>query len=443
MTRQSPDLDPETRGDESPASAAAVGLVAALLLMTVAMVVPAVAGWDVRIGFPPLFAHWMPRVGPGTPSAAALAVLGVLYGERVSRRLSWRRLLLLVWLAGLAWLFSLALVDGRLGVSSHLDTDDFLQVARTHPDVSTLLHEFVGRIPLGPQGWPTHVAGHPPGALLFFVLLVSLGLGGSLAVGLVITLLASTIPLAVLTTVRALGDERAARLSAPFVVLAPAAISEAVSADAIYTCVAAWGLAALAAGATRRSLTWSLLAGVLLGACLLMSYGLALLAILALAVMVAARSYRPLLPAGAGAIVVVLTFWVGGFSLWEAYPAIHQRYWAGVASERPAAYWLWGDLAALCFSAGPMLGAAVGSWAARAKDGDLRVVGLLGGAALAAVAAADLSLMSKAEVERIWLPFVPWLLLLCAALPRRWRRPALAVQVALALVVQHLFLTGW
>ena len=47
--------------------------------------------------------------------------------------------------------------------------------------------------------------------------------------------------------------------------------------------------------------------------------------------------------------------------------------------------------------------------------------------------------MSKGEVERIWLPFVPWLLLSTArCCPRRWRRPALAVQVVFALVVQHL-----
>ena len=59
------------------------------------------------------------------------------------------------------------------------------------------------------------------------------------------------------------------------------------------------------------------------------------------------------------------------------------------------------------------------------------------------VLAADLSQMSKAEVERIWLPFVPWLLISCALLPERWRRVGLAVQVVTALVVQHLLFTGW
>ena len=62
---------------------------------------------------------------------------------------------------------------------------------------------------------------------------------------------------------------------------------------------------------------------------------------------------------------------------------------------------------------------------------------LLPAAALAAVALADLSGMSKAEVERIWLPFVPWVLLATATLaPRRLLRPLLAVQAALALAVE-------
>ena len=51
--------------------------------------------------------------------------------------------------------------------------------------------------------------------------------------------------------------------------------------------------------------------------------------------------------------------------------------------------------------------------------------------------------MSKAEVERIWLPFVPWLLVSTALLPERWRRSGLVVQVVVALLVQHLLYTVW
>jgi hypothetical protein len=70
-----------------------------------------------------------------------------------------------------------------------------------------------------------------------------------------------------------------------------------------------------------------------------------------------------------------------------------------------------------------------------------RAVAVLPLAAFAAVLAADLSGLSKAEVERIWLPFAVWLPAGAALLPhpRRW----LAVQAATALLINHLLLTGW
>ena len=93
-------------------------------------------------------------------------------------------------------------------------------------------------------------------------------------------------------------------------------------------------------------------------------------------------------------------------------------------------------------ASGPVLGTALGHLAQRRLDAD-RVVLLLVAGAAAAVLVADLSRMSKAEVERIWLPFLPWLLLATAVLPDRWVRPALAVQVGAALLVQHLLYTSW
>ncbi|MEU3416868.1 hypothetical protein ABZ760_37560, partial [Streptomyces sp. NPDC006658] len=55
--------------------------------------------------------------------------------------------------------------------------------------------------------------------------------------------------------------------------------------------------------------------------------------------------------------------------------------------------------------------------------------------------AADLSGMSKAETERIWLPFAMWLVAACAFLPRP--RGWLAAQAVLALLLNHLLFTGW
>jgi hypothetical protein len=269
---------------------------------------------------------------------------------------------------------------------------------------------------------------------------VRLGLGGDLAAGVVVTVLAATTAVAVLVTLRALGAEDVARLAAPFLVLTPAAVFMAVSADALVGTVMAWGLASLAL-ATRR-LWWAMPAGLLLGYGVLMSYGMPLMGLVALAVLVAGRSWRPLAVAAAAALVVVLAAAAGGFSWWDAYPVLRERYYDGVARDRPQSYWWYGDLAALVVCAGPLLlpGLAV---AATRSFRSFRVPLLLVGAAVLAVVLADASAMSKAEVERIWLPFVPWLTISFALLPEGWRRWGLGAQVVAALLVQHLFYTVW
>jgi hypothetical protein len=435
-----------------------VGLALTAALVVLAFALPHWLGWEVWSRaprsvrpdeVPPLHGYWQPTpFGPGTATAVLLAVAAWRWGPALAERLSWRRLLVVAYVAGLAWLLALALVDGTDGLSRQLGNPyEYLRTARAVDDVSTLLHGYVDRIPISaPDAWPTHVAGHPPGMLLVFVALVRIGLGGDLAAGVVVTVLAASTALAVLVTVRTLGSERLARRAAPFLVLAPAAVFMAVSADALLAAVCAWGVAALAVGATTRrrpaAVGWSVLAGLLLGYAVLMSYGAGLVGLVALAVLVAARRWWPLPVAAASALAVVLAFAAAGFAWWEAWPVLHDRYWAGIAADRPATYWLWGNLAALAVCAGPLLGAAVGQLLGSARSAD-RVVRLLCGGGLAAVAVADLSLMSKAEVERIWLPFVPWLLLATAVLPARWRRWGLALQLATALVVQHLLYTSW
>jgi hypothetical protein len=320
-------------------------------------------------------------------------------------------------------------------------------------DPITLLHEYVSRIPLhSADHWPVHVAGHPPGALLFFVALVHVGLGSGLAAGAAVTVIAATTPVAVLLTLRTLGAETAARRAAPTLVLGPAAVWMAVSADAVFAAFAAWGLCclALSARASTRGTTiaWALSAGLALGCCVMMSYGLPVLGILALAVLVAARSWRPLPWALGTALAIVLGFAAGGFVWWDAYPVLVRRYYDGVQTSRPYSYWVWGDLAALGFSAGPMVGSAVAAGITRARDAlrapsQTRTVVLITLAAVACVVVADLSGMSKAEVERIWLPFEPWMLVAVSLLSARWRRMGLGLQLALALLVQHLLFTGW
>jgi hypothetical protein len=51
--------------------------------------------------------------------------------------------------------------------------------------------------------------------------------------------------------------------------------------------------------------------------------------------------------------------------------------------------------------------------------------------------------MSKAEVERIWLPFVPWVLLATSALPRGAARGWLAANVGTALALEVAVTQPW
>ena len=367
-------------------------------------------------------------------------------------RAPWRYLLLGSFVVAGAWMVSLATVDGLDGIGVILDTQyEYLRTARGVTDFGATLREYIARIPLDSvDNWPVHIAGHPPGALLFFVVLVQLGLGSGLAAGFVVIVVAATTPVAVLLTLRRLGAEQGARLAAPFLVMGPAAIWMAVSGDAMFGAFAAWGLCCLAFAATsprmRGIAGWAIAAGLLLGYCVMLSYGLPLLGILAVAVLVIARTWKPLPWAFVAAVAVVLAFVAGGFVWWDAYPVLVERYWDGIATRRPITYWIWGNLAALAFSAGPLVGAAVAvaiRGAAPIRSVLSRPIVILALAASLTILAADLSGMSKAEVERIWLPFVPWLLVGTALLPERWRRPGFTIQVVFALIVQHLLFTGW
>lgn len=187
---------------------------------------------------------------------------------------------------------------------------------------------------------------------------------------------------------------------------------------------------------------WSVVAGLLLGYCVMLSYGLPLLGVLALAVLLVARSWWPLPLAAVSAVAVVLAFAVGGFAWWEAYPVLVDRYYEGIATDRPASYWMWGNLAALAFSAGPLLGAGLAVLVAGGRRSD-RTLRLLAGAGFLTILLADVSQMSKAEVERIWLPFIPWMTLSLVLLPYAWRRWGLGLQLVAALLLQHLVYTSW
>ncbi|MET7452186.1 hypothetical protein ABZT03_09880 [Streptomyces sp. NPDC005574] len=443
---------------------------AALLVVTAAVVGGAVQHRDgsLRVNWPPLLADWDPHVGPGTPAAIAVAAAVVAYGPSLAARLSWRRLLLAGWAAGLAWTWSLALVDGWYrGIAEQLTTrSEYLPVVGRFRDIPATLRDFTGHILIdSPDNWPAHVAGHPPGATLTFVLLDRIGLGGGGWAGTWCITAGTTAAVAVLVALRALAGEALARRAAPFLVLAPAAVWVGTSADGYFAAVAAWALALLALAVTghRPALTGAA-SGLLLGLTAYLSYGLTLIAVIAAAVLVlGTHRTRPLLFAAAGCVVVPAAFTLVGFDWWEAYRLLVRRYHQGAGGVRPYGYWVWANLACAAVITGPATAAGLrrtGIALAGARGGrdfagprggpalagprggrpEFRLA-LLVGAALVALLAADLSGMSKAETERIWLPFAMWLLPACAFLtrPRAW----LLAQAVLALLVNHVLRTGW
>ncbi|MGP3972285.1 hypothetical protein ACTWQH_32150, partial [Streptomyces sp. 6N223] len=138
---------------------------------------------ELFLPYPPMHARWEPHVGPGTPAALIVAGLVLLYGPVAARRLAWRPLLAAAGAGSLAWLWSLALVDGwRRGVVGRLTAHNEYLTSVDAIDAGNLGHflgTFTDHILFGAEDrWPAHVAGHPPGAVLTFVALDRVGLGG-------------------------------------------------------------------------------------------------------------------------------------------------------------------------------------------------------------------------------------------------------------------------
>lgn len=428
----------------------------------------------------PLSGHLDVRLSARTLLPIGVAALALAGLPMAATRLPWRMLVPLAAVASAAWAVSLALVDGGAALGRPIATaaEYLADIPRVH-GVPAFLAGFTDHITIGSPGfaWVTHVSGHPPGALLAFVALDRLRLGGpGWAAALCIGAGASATA-AAQVTVRAVAGEPAGRRAMPYLATAPAAVWIATSADAFFLGVSAWGIALLALAASPRGhlnrhahpaphahltisrktslsgspkprspgkcglagLRGDLLAaagGLLLGITLFLSYGLVLLAPIAVAVAVAQRRVRPLIIAGLAVVVVVAVFAGLGFWWLDGLSRTRIRYEQGSASARPYLYFLFANLPVLGLTIGPAAVAALASLRRTA-------VAWLPAAALLGIALADLSGLSKSEVERIWLPFTPWLLAATALLPEGRRRWWLAGQLAVGLAVQTLVRTNW
>ncbi len=422
--------------------------IAALLLWALVVVVGYRLGYAlnsrdprVHIGNAPLVGSRDVRISWRLLAAVVLAVGAVTAGPLIAARATWRMLLGASWAAGATWAVALAAGDGWRALTAPLESRyEYLaavdRIGSTHAFLSSFTEQLAT--------YPTHVKGHPPGLVLLLARLDDAGLGGStVATALVIAVGALVAP-ATLVAVRAVADQRTARLAAPYLAFTPAAVWVATSADAFFAGVTACGIAAVAVAATReprggrgadrRADATAVAGGVLLGLALHLSYGAGPLGLLVAAVLIRRRAVRIGILAAAGTAAVFAIFLAAGFWWLGGVQATRVLYDAGVASRRPYADFLLINLAAFAIALGPAAVAGL----ARLRD---RRVWVLSGGALAAVVFADLSGLSRGETERIWLPFVPWVLVATVALrgSRRW----LALQVLLGLTVQATARSPW
>ena len=446
-------------------SADLLALAGALTLIAVAAVVGRVLsarGAQLFLGDPPLLGSWAPHVGWGTPVAVACLVVGLRL-QRVAPALPWRRLLLAGWLLNVVWLCSLALVDGfqRGWARVLLDPNEYLQDLPRIAGPLSFLRTFTGFIAFsdtvdGTQVWTTHVAGHPPLATLVFWGLDRIGLDGGAWAGALCILLSSAAAVAMPVALRELGAPDAARRLVPFAALFPGAVFMAVSADGLFAGVAVGGLALVCRGAARGEVAAGLLGGLLLGAALFLNYGLVLFGVVVLVaglVGVARHGLRPVLrpwsAAVAGVLTVTALHLLAGFAWWTGLAQLRIRYYQGIAAVRPYSYFVYANLAAWLLACSPLLAVgavrSVGALVAgrgRPWSQD-RVVALLALAGVLAAVLADLSGLSKAETERIWLAFGVVACSGLALLRGRAASWALLGSAGTALLVNHLVRTGW
>jgi hypothetical protein len=282
---------------------------------------------------------------------------------------------------------------------------------------------------------PVHVAGHPPGLML---VIGELGFDTPARLAaLCIVAGAASAPLTYALG-RNLAPERTARIAAILVGMAPGALQYgATTADALFLTLgllAAWPLTS-----GRR-------AGTLAGAAMLAIgsfFAWSLLGVGAWAALVTwlrAGPRRALeVAAACGVAVAALYLALGAFTGFDAIATLRSTsevYRLGVASMRPYAFWVFGSPVAFLIA----LGAPIAWLAARGLGrGDRLAVAIWAVIGTAAVLG-----FTKAETERIWLFFAPYVCLAAAPLvSRRTFLPLLAVLAAQALLAEALFGTPW
>jgi methylthioxylose transferase len=282
---------------------------------------------------------------------------------------------------------------------------------------------------------PVHVQGNPPGPLIALHLLGIDTPAGLTA--LCVGLGALTAPLAY-DLGRVLGGEERGRLTALLTAFAPSLLLFGVtSADFAFT---ALGLCA-ACLLVRRNPVARLGGGAAAAAGSFFCWLLVAIPVWAAIVVFRREGARRALACAALSALFVVGLNVGlalavGYDPLATLRTLDQIYRHGIASTRPYAYWVFGSPVAWAL----MLGLPTAWLALRSLGrGDPAAVALAAIVVLSAVLG-----LTKAETERIWLPFVPLAAVAASAVlsPQRMCG-TLWLLVAQALAVELLFGTTW
>jgi methylthioxylose transferase len=425
---------------------------AALVVAAIVVAISVVWGWRVqaddrvKLGAAPVVGEWRVRFGWSLVLALLFGVAVVWRGAAVAARLRFGPMTVVAGIASSCFTLMLAASDGLGHVLDPVvhPTEYWANLA-TLPPAHEMLQKYGSTDFL--LDYSVHAKGHPPGFFLLLKALDAVGLGRPWVTGALSYLGAAVVVVAVLFTVRLVASENAARTVAPFLVVAPYSVWIGTSADAFYSAATACGTLALVAGlkggtnAHRRRLV--AVGGVVLAGSLFLTYGAAMFLLLPATIAVGLVWSRRkaerfgfgwAIPGVAGALVVVLAFRLGGFWWFDGAHATQKLYWWGTAQFRPARYFAVANIGATAIAIGPAVVFGIG----RLRD---RRVWLVVAGAMACIVAANVSQYSKAEVERIWLLFFPWLVPAVAGLRRV--RPWLALQATLALGLQLTLVSKW
>lgn len=397
-------------------------------------------GADIEMTASPFTATWGVLWSPWLLVAAAMAVVLVRWWVPAVEHLEWRHVLFGAGAWALLWPVVLQLSTGWDSLYEILAEERaYLGVAQSIDSPASFLANFVDRI----HDVPTHVAAHPPGAVLAHWAVDLVGGGRSDVLTATFLVIAASAAPAALIAMDRIAGRAAARRAAPFVGLAPAAIWIATSPDAMFMGVIAWAVALGAVAVTTEGSVSRLAAigsGLLAGAALSLSYGSMLLLgpLWALAVWtLLRRRAEPLVWAAAGFAIIPALFAAAGFDWVAGFTATREHYRSGVADRRPLTYFVVANVAVIAAVIGPAAVAGI----TRLRH---RPTWWLVGGAVAGITVANFSGMSKGEVERIWLPAVPFLLLACTVFgTRAERRGWLGAQLALGIVAQLVLRSPW